>query len=220
MLTHSYFYQKYEKKTVLNEENFLLAICDFVVVSLINDVFFCLMKFLSLEENVSRRKRIIISTIIPLIQLALNCFIFSNLKIKGYFKTYLACLTILLIDTCAKSVLIYFKAKFVADLLRLIDTIWQIHIIIQCLTDPLLNDENNPKLVSFSEVYFRYVEYHILILAFILMYNERNIDFDIKTKSYTSSAIIGKYDSYRFSVLLIFSHYYFILINGLGFDWK
>jgi hypothetical protein len=204
----------------VNLENFFLIIWDFILVSFINDVISCLMKFLSLEENVSKKKRIMVSTLIPIVQLGLNSLIFSNLNVTGYTKTYLACMTMFLIDTCAKSIITYFKAKFVADLLRLIDTIWQVQIIVLCLTDPLINDENNPKLVSFYEVYFRYVEYHILVLALILMYNERNIDFDVSTKSYTSSAIIGKYDSYRFSVLLIFSHYYFILINGLGFDWK
>jgi hypothetical protein len=119
-----------------------------------------------------------------------------------------------------KTMLIYCQTKFLADLIKLIDVIWIMNIILITITDPEFNDDNRKNKISFYEPYFRYMEFHILMLAFSLVYNDRNIESEIASRLYTTSAIIGKYDSFRFTVILILSHYYFIFVNSLAFSVK
>jgi 1,4-dihydroxy-2-naphthoate octaprenyltransferase len=94
------------------------------------------------------------------------------------------------------------------------------NIILIALTDPVVNSDDSSNAVTFYEIYFRYLEYHTLILALILIYNDRNIEEDVQCGFFTTSAIIGKYDSFKFSCILIFAHYYFSLVNGFAYSYK
>lgn len=221
MVIHIYFYQRYEKQTELNTYTFKLLIIDFIYLIIINDVFFTSMKYFSKCPEAIKYKKIIISLICFLIfQIFLNFKILSNIAIESYYLSYFFFKFLWIISNLLKSFAIFIKSKFVADLIKLIDTIWVINMLLISLTDPLINNELAPNQVCFYEIYFRYIEYHNLILALYLIYHDRNIENEINTKTYTTSAIIGKYDSFRFTVILILTHYYFVLINGLAFSPK
>ena len=220
MVIHTYFYQKYEKATDLNIVNFEKAIFDFIYLIFINDLIFTLIKYFSIPEKSSKIKNIICIVLIPIVQLIINSHSLSNISISGYYTTFLIFKFVWIVSNTVKTIVIYIKSKFVADLIKLIDTIFMINIFLICLTDPLTNDEKNTNQICFYEIYFRYIEFHNLILALNLIYHDRNIDFEVGIKTYTTSAIIGKYDSFRFTVILTLTHYYFILINGLAFSTK
>jgi len=124
------------------------------------------------------------------------------------------------ISNFIKSIVTAYFRRFIVDLIKLIDTIILINIILIALTDPIVNNEENNNKVVFYEIYFRYLEYHILMLALTLIYNDRNIEENVNNIFFTTSAIIGKYDSFKFSCILILAHYYFPLVNGIAYSFK
>jgi len=218
MITHTYFYQKYEKNTELNTITFNLLISDLVFIIIVNDFLYTVIKYISIPQQQRTSKNVVCILIIPIIQFYLNYKNFSNIVIESYYTTFFIFKFLWVLSNSIKTVVIYLKSKFVADLIKLVDTIWLINLLLIGLTDPLVNNEQEPNQVCFYEIYFRYIEYHNLILALYLIYHDRNIEYEVGTKTYTTSAIIGKYDSFRFTVILILTHYYFILINGLAFS--
>ncbi len=110
--------------------------------------------------------------------------------------------------------------KHYADLIKLFETILITNIILIALSDPNYNTDNQPNLVTFHEVYFRYMEVHFLIFSFYFLYNDKNIENEISKQIFSISSIIGRYDSFRYFTILNSAHYLFIFINGLAFSLK
>lgn len=159
--------------------------------------------------------------LVAIIIIAVSYVLFKNNLhlIHGYSKTFFVFGFFFIIGNLIKLSSTYFtRKKFIADVFRLFDPIWIINMILISITDPITNTNDNPNEITFYEIYFRYMEYHLLILAFILIYNDRNIDEDVQNRIYSTSAVIGKYDSFRFTAFIILSHYFFIFINALAFD--
>lgn len=222
MFVHIYFYQEYEKGTEINVEKAyqILKIC--FLIMFMNDL---LTIFITKTTSINDTSVIVkfIMFAIFFLPMSYSISLLKNLsdKIEGYYKSFLVSFGFWIFFNFVKHIISFiFKAKFVSDLLKLLDTVWIMNFILIYITDPVTNTEENPNAITFYEIYFRYTEFHILILAFMLIYNDRNIDEDVQDDIYSTSAIIGKYDSFRFSVILILAHYLFIFVNGLAFGLK
>jgi len=144
--------------------------------------------------------------------------LFDLISVEGYYKFFLFFKYLFLISSCWRIIFNLFGNKHYADIIKLIETILITNIILIAVSDPHYNTDSIPNLVAFHEVYFRYLEVHILIFSFYFLYNDENIESEISKNIYSISSIIGRYDSFRYFSLLNISHYLFIFINGLSFS--
>jgi hypothetical protein len=219
MFLHTYYYQKWDKGTEINYNNFYEIWVKIVIILFLNDFINSTIKWYSIR-NKSK-----LDTILNLLVFPITIFLFSiltlwSLEIKTYRKTFFLSYFTWLVLNYIKSTIVYSKFKYASDLVKLLDPIFIINIILIAITDPIENSSERPNAVTFYEVYFRYMEFHILMLAATLIYNDKNIDDDVRNKLFSTSAVIGKYDSFRFSIILIFFHYLFIIINGVAYSIK
>ena len=218
MYIHVFYFQKYEKITKMNEKNEILILKVFFQNIILNDGILIINNYLS--NKYTDLSKIVKFAVIPIFQFILSIIIFNPICIEGYYKTFFLCKSLWFLSNFIKSLVTAISRRFIVDIIKLIDTILIINIILIAITDPLYNDEDNNNKVVFYEIYFRYLEYHILMLALTLIYNDRNIEEDVKDVKFTTSAVIGKYDSFKFSCILIISHYYFPLVNGIAYSFK
>ena len=58
------------------------------------------------------------------------------------------------------------------------------------------------------------------MLTYAVVQGYNNIDIESKQKLYTTGVVIGKFDSFRIIVILIFAQFYFSLINGIAYSFK
>ena len=220
IFVHSFFYQKYYKHMDLKDP--LQTFFIFTKLFIINDIIYTFTKYFSLSKINTRLTKILFNFLVPIVLLYLNLSALWSLEVVGYTKTFTMFKWIWVIMNMIKIIFIHKKKSFVVDLIKLFDTIWLVNMILILITDPITNTETNPNLVTFYEVYFNYLEFHILILASILIYNDKNIEDDVEYSEnsaslFSTSALLGKHDSYRFSVILLFGHYYFVLVNCLSY---
>lgn len=220
MYIHTYSYQKWDKHSSLNNQWEIEILWMMFKIMAITDLFEVIVKKKSITTKETKKDILVYDFLFPVLLLFIQLYIFKDVEISGYKNTFLLVKTILMIMNSAKIILIFHRGKFVADLVKLVDTIWIINLMLIMLTDPEVNTAERKNLIIFYEVYFRYLEYHILILVFPLISNYGNIDTEIAQKLYTTSTIIGKNDTYRIFVILIFSHYYFPLVNGIAYSLK
>jgi hypothetical protein len=221
MYLHVFLYQIWEKNLEINQNNQYQIISIFFKIFLLNDIFYVIAKKLSTTIP-PNSTRFIGNCIVAMgiLQFLISAFIFLPITIETYYKTFRTMQYLWIFMNCVKTTLTLTKIKFYSDLIKLVDTIWLVNILLIVLTDPIQNSTEKPNLVTFYEIYFRYMEFHILILACTLIYNDRNIEEDVQSQIYTTSTILGKFDSFRFSVILILGHYYFVLVNSLAFSFK
>jgi hypothetical protein len=217
---HSFFYQKYYKQLDLN--NPLQTFLIFSKILIINDLLYTFTKYFSLTRRNTRFQGIFFNLVLPMALLYFNLSAFWSLEVVGYTKTFSMFKWIWLLMNMIKIIFIYNKVSYVVDIIKIFDTIWLVNMILILITDPITNTDADPNIVTFYEVYFNYLEYHIIILASILILNDKNIEDDVKYSDnsvsiFSTSALLGKHDSYRFSVILLFSHYYFVLVNCLSY---
>ena len=145
-------------------------------------------------------------------------YLFSSITIEGYYKYFLFYKYLYILTNCLKVIFILNGTKYISEIIKLLETIILTNIFLIFLSDPYYNTEKIPNLVNFNEVYFRYLEFHILIFSLYFLYNDKNIENEINNKIYSFSSIIGRYDSFRFFTVLNLIHYIFIVINGLSFS--
>jgi hypothetical protein len=220
MFVHTYYYQKYDKRTLLNENNFYEIWVKIILIIFLNDLINTCIKWYSIRTTRKRIDFIINLLLLPFSIFVFSILIFWSMEIKTYRKIFFLSYICWFVLNYIKSNIIFSKFKYAADLVKLLDPIFIINILLIAITDPIENNNERPNAVTFYEIYFRYMEFHILMLACPLIYNDRNIDDDVNNKLYSTSAVIGKYDSFRFSIILIFFHYLFVIINGLAFSIK
>ncbi len=145
-------------------------------------------------------------------------FIFDAIYIEGYYKFFMFFKYSLLISSSLRITFNLNGVKHFADFIKLFETVFITNLLLIAVSDPHYNTKSIPNLVTFHEVYFRYLEVHILIFSFYFLYNDENIESEISRTMYSISSIIGRYDSFRYFMLLNISHYLFIFINGLSFS--
>ena len=220
MYIHIYTFQVYDKNTAINEENQYLILQGLIQILIMNDLIYIILLSLPTVYTTSNSIKIIKFAVVPTVQLVLSFYALNPIEIEGYYKTFILCKILFFFSNFIKLITTANLRKFINDLLKLMDTILIINMILIAITDPVVNSEDSTNAVTFYEIYFRYLEYHTLILALILIYNDRNIEEDVKYGFFTTSAIIGKYDSFKFSCILIFAHYYFPLVNSFAYSFK
>lgn len=220
MYVHTYCYQKWDKKSHFNPqwETNIIFLMLFIII--VNDFFIILAKKKSITTKYSKNDIIVYDIIFPIALFCIQSYIFSYVTISGYKRTFLLVKEILLIMNSIKVIFTFHKGKFISDLIKLVDTVWIINLLLIILTDPEVNTPKRKNLIIFYEVYFRYLEYHILMLAFMLIHNYHNTETEIEQKIYTTSAIVGKSDCYRVVMILIFAHFYFSIVNGIAYSLK
>lgn len=214
---HTYFYQKYDKLTEINQSNEGVILFLFIKLTLLNDLCYVIAKNISLYKIRTLRIQSLI-ILLPIVQYVVATILFGSIAIQGYYKTFTIIKHIWLLMNCIKTLCISFRTKFISDLIRVTDNVWLVNIVLIMITDPIVNTTERPNAVTFYEVYFRFVEFQILWMAMFFVVNEKNVETEVNNKMYTTSAIIGKYDSFRFTVILVIAHYYFVLINGLAYS--
>lgn len=220
MYVHTYCYQKWDKNCTFNQQWEVNVIFLMLSIILSNDFFTVLAKKKSITSKYEQNDIIRYDVICPIILFLLQSFSFSFITVSGYKRTFVLVKYILLVMNAIKIIFTFHKGKFIADLIKLVDTVWIINLLLIILTDPLVNTPQRKNLIIFYEVYFRYLEYHILMLAFLLIHNLHNTEIETEQKLYTTSAIVGKKDSYRVIMILIFAHFYFPLVNGIAYSLK
>lgn len=144
--------------------------------------------------------------------------LFDLVSIEGYYKFFLFFKYLLLISSSLRITFNLIGSKHYADIIKLIETLFITNLALIAISDPNYNTDSIPNSVTFHEVYFRYLEVHILIFSLYFLYNDGNIESEISKNIYSISSIIGRYDSFRYFTLLNVSHYLFIFINGLSFS--
>lgn len=214
MYMHIYFFQKWEKSCDLNEDKKFVILLMLIKITLLNDIFYTITKYYSI---IYAKENLKFMVVFPMVQFFISFWILSPLEIESFSATFKFIKYVWLVMNSFKTILIFCQLKFVSDLIKLVDVVWLTNLILISITDPLVNTKESQK-VTFYEPYFRYMEFHVLMLCFPLVYNDRNIDQDVQYNLFTTSAIIGKYDSFRFSVILIIAHYYFVFVNSLAFS--
>jgi len=190
---------------------------------LLNDFIYTISKYVSTSVSQSKYKRILFNFIVPILQFSINLSILNQFSVEGYYKTFSLFKWVWSLMNFFKTILTFNKVKFLSDVIKLFDTIWLVNMILIIFTDPLTNTDDNPNLITFYEIYFNYLEFHILILAAVLIYNHKNIEDDSKnlsdsTRLYTTASLLGHQDSYRYCVILLFAHYYFVILNGISYS--
>jgi hypothetical protein len=178
-----------------------------------------LYKYLS-TIKLNKTLRVIFVFLLPFLYIYKTFKLLGEIKIEGYIKTFILCRIIYCLSNYLKIIAIFNKRKVFADFLKFLDTLILVNMILIGLTDPLLNTTENPDSVIFYEVYFRYLEFHVLILGLIILVNDRNIESEVQNGILSVSSVIGKYDSFRFCVTFILAHYYFIFVNGFAYSIK
>lgn len=219
MFLHTYYFQKWDKATEINSNNFNEIWMKIGIILFLNDFVNTTIKWHSFRRK-SKLDNILNLLVFPLTIFLFSFITFWTIEIQTYKKTFFIVYFTWLVFNYIKSTIIYTKYKYASDLVKLVDPIFIINIIVIALTDPIENSAERPNSVTFYEVYFRYMEFHILMMAATLIYNDKNIDEDVRNKLFSTSAVIGKYDSFRFSIILIFFHYLFIIINGVAYSIK
>lgn len=75
------------------------------------------------------------------------------------------------------------------------------------------------KYIDYLELFFRYFDFHFLVLSSYVIFSDKTIIPDIDEKVYSLYSILGRYDCYRYVLLLLCTHYIFILITSIGEKW-
>jgi hypothetical protein len=216
---HTYFFQQYEKQTLINEQNEFQTIVSLLKVIVLTDTIIVLYKYLS-TVKLNTILKLIFILCIPTLYLYKTFRYLGEIQVDGYIKTYIICRIVYCLSNYIKIISIFNKRKIIADLLKFLDTLLLVNIVLIGLTDPIVNTSENPGAITFYDVYFRYLEFHVLILGMIFLLNDKNIDAEVQGNCFSLSSVIGKYDSFRFCVIFLLSHYYFIFVNGLAYSFK
>jgi hypothetical protein len=219
MFLHTYYFQKWDKKTEINTNNFNEILMKICIILFLNDFVNTTIKWFSFQRK-SRFNNVLNLLIFPITIFFFSFILFWTFEIQAYKISFFFVYFTWLVLNYIKSTIIYTKYKYASDLVKLVDPIFIINIILIAITDPIENSPERPNSVTLYEVYFRYMEFHILMMSATLIYNDKNIDDDVRNKLFSTSAVIGKYDSFRFSIILIFFHYLFIIINGVAYSIK
>ena len=184
------------------------------------DLFSVFTKKKSITTKYKKRDIIKYDILVPSVLFLIQYLAFSRVKISGYKRTFVIIENIWIAMNVIKIIFTFHRGQFMADLIRLVDSVWIIYLFLLILTDPETNTPKKKNQIIFYEVYFRYLEYHILILSYQLIWNYKNIDIETKQKLYTTSAVVGKKDSLRVFVILLYAHYYFPIVNGIAYSIK
>ena len=223
MILNTSFYQIYDKEMNLDYDACRNVFFRFLIIIFINDLILLIFQRLSvggLTKYGSLLNTFLIFIALASFQVA-NILIFTNsFEIEGYYRYFHCFKYIWIITTGLRSVAAYNEAKVISDIIRIFEPILLINLILIAITDPIINVEQVPNKVTFYEIYFRFIEFQIIVLGFNLIYFDSNIDTDVDEKQYTLAAVIGKYDCFRFTVFIIIIHYFFILINMIAFSYK
>jgi hypothetical protein len=209
-------YQQWDKNTEINEYNKTEIIKAIFFTYLLNDFINCITKTYSNFKYATHK--VLLYAFINIFQLIAFIYFFRNINIEGYYKSFLVCKCLFFFLNTIKTVCASVNYSFAINIFKFIDTVWLTNMMLIAFTDPIMNNETYKNKVTFYEVYFRFLEYYILVMAFSIIYNDKNIDEDVARRVYTFAGVIGKHDSYRFIIILILAHYYFILINSLAFS--
>ena len=147
---------------------------------------------------------------------------FNPIEIEGYYKYFLFSKVIFSIISYIKILNSFEGNKIIIDAFKIFETIIVTNIILIALSDPNFNSETEPNIVVFHEVYFRYLELHLLIFSFYFLYNDTNIEEETSKSVfvYSFSSCVGRYESFRFFTILNLSHYLFIFLNGIAYSLK
>lgn len=145
---------------------------------------------------------------------------FDSISVEGYYKKYIFFKYLFFCTSSLRMIFQYMGKKHFSEFIKLNEIVPVLFIILISLSDPNYNTEQNPNIICFHEVFFRYIEMHILILSFYLLFNDKNIEEEISKQIFSVSSIIGRYDSFRYFTFLNLAHYIFTLINGLSFSLK
>jgi hypothetical protein len=215
MFSHVISYQSFDKEVEIDYTRIITTIIRVGLIVFVTEFIMTTTQYSKYLE----KKLNILNLLISII-LMIFTFIYSYwiVTIEGYYKTHLFMYFLWFVSTIAKILSTYFQIRIVADLINFFDPIWIMNIILISICDPYVNHESVPNKVTFYEIYFRFLEFHILVLGFKLLYFDRNIEKDISNQVYTLSGVIGKYDSFRFTVIILFSHYLFTFVNMLAFN--
>jgi len=224
MVANILFYQIYDKEMVFDFNSCFKSLLIFWIIIFINDIILTTFQRFSIggpKTNLGTLKAAIICFVsIGIFQIIIMLNFLSYFQIEGYYKFFIAFKYIWITLTILRSISAFCEMKVLSDIIRLFEPIIIINLILIGITDPIVNEEAIPNKITFYEIYFRFIEFQILVIGFNLIYFDSNIDNDVTDKQFTLSAVIGRYDSFRFTVFIIIIHYFFILINVFAFSYK
>ena len=220
MYIHTFLYQSWDKHSSLNPQYQYKIFWLLFLLIISYDLLAIYTKYNSITTKYSKLDHITFHCILPILLYILQYLLLYNIHISGYTRTFCFVKNIFLLMNVIKIIFIFHKLQFIAELIKFIDIIWIINILLIALTDPEVNTPEKNNLIVFYEIYFRYLEFHLLMLTYAVVQGYNNIDIESKQKLYTTGVVIGKFDSFRIIVILIFAQFYFSLINGIAYSFK
>lgn len=222
ILSHVIGYQILEKKIDINTENLYNFSLGYLIILVVNEILYCIAKYTAFYLK-KRSNKILFANmfvvfvyVIPIMQFLFGMFLFYDFSVDNYPKTFFLFKYLILGINSFNTILIFNCAKVAADIIKALKPIFIINAILVYASDPYTNDEENSPVV-FHEIFFRYLEYHALVISYHFIYSDSCIEEEVDIRYVSISSLIGKYDSFRFSFLLISIHYVFILITVLGY---
>lgn len=222
IVSHVVGYQVLEKEIEINRENLFGFTLVYLILLVVNEIVYCIAKYSAFYIKKSSNKMlfanlfIVFVYVVPGMQFLFGFYLFYDYTVENYTKTFFLMKYLILVINSFKTILIFNCAKVAADIIKALKPIFIINAILVYSSDPYVNDEENSPVV-FHEIFFRYIEFHALVIAYHLIFSDNSIENEVDCKYVSISSLIGKYDSFRFTFLLIGVHYIFILITVLGY---
>lgn len=68
-------------------------------------------------------------------------------------------------------------------------------------------------IINFSELFFRYYEFHFIVYACLVLNGDSSLEFEIDNNYLTLVSILGKYDSFLFFLYSSLAYYLFVFIS-------
>lgn len=225
LIFHCYIYQTYDKETKLNSNNFYYFIFVFIFILIINDLLNFVthvlgnLKTSEFNDDQNKRKDLIFLLIIPLTQSIFYFILLTMIKVSNYQWYYFFLKLLFVLTTILKSIMGYLPFKFAVDLCKCVDTWIMTYMLVIVMTDPIYNDDDTlPNAINPTETYLRFLEVGILLLVCNFVFNYENVVEDMEKERMSAVMILGDYDTFRYSALLLHCHYFFPVINGLAYS--
>src|SRR5690348_8372309 len=111
MFLHTYFYQKWDKKTEMNEEYLNDIIWTFSKILFLNDFVNVCLKFQSIKTTRSKTEILFSVLAIPILVFSYSLKLFWSYEIESYPKTFFFSYFIWIFLNFIKTIIIYFQSK-------------------------------------------------------------------------------------------------------------